>query len=749
MIAMPLMTRTTAVLFFAVPLAALPGAADEADTLFDDSVVHEIRISFDDPSWYETLLDSHSNDPDDPYFPARFEYGDMVLDPVGVRFKGNSSFRIPGVKKPFRIDFNEYDEGIPDRNTTFLGLKKLNLNNGFKDPTLLREKLFLDFCAQYLPTLRAVHARVFVNGVYWGLYTAVEHLDSTFIENRFGGDEDGNLFEGESSGAPGSFGSDLSYRGPDPEDYYDQYQLKTNLGANDWSDLVEFIDVLNNTPTGDLPARLEPIFDVDSWLTTLATDILFVNLDSYPGSAHNYYLYDRDDSGRLTYLHWDVNEAFGAFRYGVPPGQDVRRLDIFWLPEGDPGGVTQTRPLMSEVWAVDSYRRDYLRWLARMLREGFDHDTFSGRIHEFADLIRADVYADPHKPYSNDDFEAALTTDVATGQGTIHGLLSFVHQRADFVKPLLDDHAEPADLRLNELVTVNLSGITDDAGDQDPWVEIYNLGPGRLSLDEIWLTDDPGQPLRWSLPATEIEDGGFVIVWLDGEPAEGANHAPFNLESGGGDLCLISDGDPAIAVDCVTYPALAIDHALARLPDGDGGWSTTDRPTPGLANSPSAASPALFINELMAENDSTITDPAGNGGYPDWLEIYNAEDFTFDLGGMYLSDDPDDPSKWQVPAGVCIPAHGHLIIWADNDTEQGPTHAPFKLDADGEELALYDADVAGRRLIDRVAYPEQTADISYGRESDGAETFVFLQRPTPGSPNATAPRRPSGRVGPG
>jgi len=124
---------------------------DDADLFFDDSYVHEIRICFDDPDWYDALYDGHANDPDDPYFPARFEAEGVVLDPTGVRFKGNSSFGIQSVKKSFKIDFDEYDEDNDE--LSFLGLKKLNLNNGFKDPTMLREKLFLDFAGQFVPTI--------------------------------------------------------------------------------------------------------------------------------------------------------------------------------------------------------------------------------------------------------------------------------------------------------------------------------------------------------------------------------------------------------------------------------------------------------------------------------------------------------------------------------------------------------------------------------------------------------------------
>ncbi len=176
--------------------------ADESDTFFDDSYVHEIYLTFDDADygttgWYDTLYDSHANDPDDPYFPAGFSGDGVTIDTVGVRFKGNSSFSANGIKKSFKIDFDEYDEDNDE--LVFYDLKKLNLNNGFKDPTMLREKLFLDFAGDFVAAPRAVHTKVYVNGEYYGLYTAVEQVDKTFVQNRFGDDEDGNLFKGAAS----------------------------------------------------------------------------------------------------------------------------------------------------------------------------------------------------------------------------------------------------------------------------------------------------------------------------------------------------------------------------------------------------------------------------------------------------------------------------------------------------------------------------------------------------------------------
>ncbi|HNY42764.1 MAG TPA: CotH kinase family protein, partial [Bryobacteraceae bacterium] len=119
-------------------------AGDTAATFFDDTKIHEIRIYFDDANWYSTLYNSHRSDPDDPYFPARFIGDGVEIAKIGARFKGNSSFQRNGVKKPFKLDFNEYEDSA-----TFLGLKKLNLHNGDIQPDFMHEKMFLDFAGKY------------------------------------------------------------------------------------------------------------------------------------------------------------------------------------------------------------------------------------------------------------------------------------------------------------------------------------------------------------------------------------------------------------------------------------------------------------------------------------------------------------------------------------------------------------------------------------------------------------------------
>ncbi|PVX26551.1 MAG: hypothetical protein CW716_05765 [Candidatus Bathyarchaeum sp.] len=138
---------------------------------------------------------------------------------------------------------------------------------------------------------------------------------------------------------------------------------------------------------------------------------------------------------------------------------------------------------------------------------------------------------------------------------------------------------------------------------------------------------------------------------------------------------------------------------------------------------------SLFINEFMADNGITVAGP--NGYSPDWIELYNAGTETIDLTGMYLTDNLNNPTRWQFPEGTTIGPEEYLIVWADADG--GDNYAAFGLDANGEEIGLFDSD--GVTLIDSVTYVKQIQDVSYGRFPDGGSSWNYLLSATPGSSN--------------
>jgi hypothetical protein len=163
----------------------------------------------------------------------------------------------------------------------------------------------------------------------------------------------------------------------------------------------------------------------------------------------------------------------------------------------------------------------------------------------------------------------------------------------------------------------------------------------------------------------------------------------------------------------------------------------TELAAPDLSLAGEADTP-VCINEVMASNSSVIADPQGR--FEDWIELHNTSKTAVNVGGLYLTDDANEPTKWQIPAGnrtlTSIPAGGFLVIWADGDTADAGLHASFRLDAGGDGLYLFEAD--GVTRIDSVEFGVQIPNISYGRYPDGSAEWQFLSLATPGAANVQA-----------
>jgi len=150
---------------------------------------------------------------------------------------------------------------------------------------------------------------------------------------------------------------------------------------------------------------------------------------------------------------------------------------------------------------------------------------------------------------------------------------------------------------------------------------------------------------------------------------------------------------------------------------------------------PLSAAEPVVITEVMAWNVSHLEDP--DGGFDDWIEIHNASDDPLDIAGLFLTDDPEDPGKFQISAtdaaATTISPRGYLLLWADGDTGRGPLHLPFAINSAGETISIYDRD--GQTLVDQIVLPPQHPDTSYGRRSLKSEEAIYFVHPSPREPN--------------
>ena len=158
------------------------------------------------------------------------------------------------------------------------------------------------------------------------------------------------------------------------------------------------------------------------------------------------------------------------------------------------------------------------------------------------------------------------------------------------------------------------------------------------------------------------------------------------------------------------FERMALLALALMLGCGDGGSTSPDAATGGVG--------VLFINEVMPSNTGASADPFGE--FDDWVELYNASASDIDLGGYSLTDDLAMPAKAPLAAGLVVPARGYLVIWCDGQV-QGIDHVPLKLDAGGEEIALFSPE---GESVDSLAFGMATTDVSFARVPDGTGEFV-------------------------
>jgi hypothetical protein len=290
---------------------------------------------------------------------------------------------------------------------------------------------------------------------------------------------------------------------------------------------------------------------------------------------------------------------------------------------------------------------------------------------------------------------------------------------------------------INEIQPSNVTGSQDNAGDSDPWMEIFRTGTWNGGSG-LYFSDNPTNLTKWAFPSTETLGSAPYRIWADGEPGEtvaGQPHTSFRLSPTGGVVIVSYQSTTNLLVlDVMKYGQVGAGLSFGSFPDGDPyNRLIMHQPTPGATNSALSSTNRVFINEWMASNLTTIQDPA-DLKYEDWFELYNPGSAAIDLTGYTLTDDLLNSDLWEIPAGTVIPAGGFLLIWADqNGTQNAPgvLHADFKLSASGESIGLFAPDGT---QVDAVTFGAMAADEARGRLPDGSDT-IGQTSPTPGSAN--------------
>ncbi len=158
------------------------------------------------------------------------------------------------------------------------------------------------------------------------------------------------------------------------------------------------------------------------------------------------------------------------------------------------------------------------------------------------------------------------------------------------------------------------------------------------------------------------------------------------------------------------------------------------------------------INEVSPANSMYVNEYIKKD---DWVELYNTTDADIDASGLYLSDNPAKPKKFQITAeegvNTIIPAHGYLVVWCSKRMSLTQPHASFKLSNDnGQQVLLTAGDDfvsanptlynaypdTPRSFTDVITYNTTAEDNTVGRYPDGGNAYYVMRHPTIGKANS-------------
>jgi hypothetical protein len=431
------------------------GIGDPTVNPFDTTHVATVRIIMKDADWDALTANAYAKD----YYKADFWFDDELIPDVGVRTKGNASLMETvnwnSSRFPLAIDFNLFN-----RARTFHGMKKVHFNNGWSDPTMLRDVICYEIFAEMgVPSPRASIVDLYVNNIHLGVYTMAEAVDQ-FLLQRYFGDASGNLYKPEVVSARLDWTEEDAYKGfaiygmaqpqapeedpvlslnigggplmdilkaLDAEDSFPAFAsanetpatalaaiprnllegagLKTNQDDPDYSGLFKLLDVLNNEPDETFPREIEKVLDVDEALRFLAVSAGIVHLDNYIGIGHNMYLYEVN--GKFSLIPWDLNMTFGTFNGGIRKNGIIN----YYIDEPTAGPMNRF-PLVDRLLSYPPYLEVYHQYLQELLDGPFSLDVVPPRVDRLADMIRPYVKADTKAFYTYEDWERCLTEDL-------------------------------------------------------------------------------------------------------------------------------------------------------------------------------------------------------------------------------------------------------------------------------------------------------------------------------------------------
>src|SRR3989338_1335383 len=454
--------------------------AQNGTELFDETYVHRIDVTFQQVGFWDSL----SN-----YYDEAFNNGTDVQYMMGsVMVDGTV---VESIKKPLKISMNEYVSS-----QKYDGLSKINLSNGFQDPSMMRDALAYKFMRDAgLDVPRTAYTKLYLNGTYWGLYLMVEEIDKRALKNWYESDS-GNLFKCINN-------TGLAYQGTSVANYMDEFELQTNETANDWSRLI-YLTKNITTPQANFEDSILKVLNIDQYLYVLASDIIMLNWDSYYDHGRNFFLYQNPESNLMDWIPWDYNLAFSTSNTDLI-------IDYTQTLDGP-------KQLVKKLQEDPELRSSFFDHVCILMDNYFTTSNLGPYITNTAALIRPDLNADNNKFFSISDFDASINNDINAvdpfGQwSTYRGLAQFITERQSEVAQQLSNYQhECTSLAVPELAVESVlvypnpfeSTFTVEAGSVIEQLEVYSI------TGQLLVTMSP-KAKKTSISLDDFASGSYLV----------------------------------------------------------------------------------------------------------------------------------------------------------------------------------------------------------------------------------------------
>ena len=295
--------------------------------------------------------------------------------------------------------------------------------------------------------------------------------------------------------------------------------------------------------------------------------------------------------------------------------------------------------------------------------------------------------------------------------------------------------ANAQDFRLNEIMVSNDLAHYDDFFEFDDWVEIFNAG-GLGDLAGHHISDDPSNLTKYTFPSSDpgstfMTPGAHALVWCDKDSVQGVMHANFKLSAENEGVWLTAP-DGQTVLDSIVYPPQQTDISYGRSCDGCEDWEHFNVPTPEAENVQEVLpTPSLYINEVLLENTAVLVDESFE--LEPWLEVFNPNPFQVNLAGYTLeTEGAGENQSYTLPTNspveTTVAAEGFLLLWMDGEPEEGGHHVGLVPEPSNQTFKLIGPDGV---VADAYPVSVSFANVSWGRQVDGASTSDWFDIPTP------------------